>query len=199
VVVIVTHGSGRAVIASPIDPRALRAAVTPTSATGALAKAIARYYAVADSADSLDRAFQVERDALNRGARHLAQADRRAPTYARDYDAFMSRVAIATRTREARDRAQRRAASLRAQLGAHSPDPPRRDAHPVLPLPAALDSAARARGQQIERVVLRDRQATLYLVPGVWWIAVEHDGGLLGGARRHEVRGGGRDTVRIGA
>jgi hypothetical protein len=199
VVVIVTHGSGRAVIASPIDPRALRAAVTPRSATGAFAKSIARYYAVADSADSLDRAFQVERHALNRDARRLARADRRAPAYSRDYDAFMSRVAIATRTREARDRARRRAASLRAQLGAHAPDPALRDAHPALPLRAALDSAARAQGQQIERVVLRDRQAMLDLAPGVWWIAVEHDSGLLGGARRHEVRGGGRDTVRIGA
>jgi hypothetical protein len=197
--VIVTHGSGRAVIASPIDPRALRAAASPQSRPGPLAKSVARYYAVADSADSLDRAFQRERDALNRDARRLAQADRRAHAYAPDYDAFMSRVAMATRTREARDRARRRAASLRAQLGAHAPELSRRHPDPVVRLHAALDSAARARGLQVERALLRNRRATLDLEPGVWWLAVEHDGGLLGGTRRHEARRGARDTVRIGS
>jgi hypothetical protein len=195
----VTQGSGRAVIASPLDPRALRAAASPASATGALGKSVARYYAVADSADSLDRVFQHERDALNREARTLVRADRRASTYARDYDAFMSRVAIATRTREARDRARRRAASLRAQLGAHARGPSRPRADAGMALHAALDSAARARGRRLERVMLRNRQATLDLEPGVWWIAVEHDGGLLGGSRRHEVRRSARDTLRMGS
>ena len=197
--VIVTHGSGRAVIASPIDPRALRAAAPATSATGPVATSIARYYAVADSADSLDRAFQRERDLLNREGARLARADRRAAAYAGDYDAFMRRVAIATRTREARDRARRRAASLRAELGAHAPDVSRGPADPADALRAALDSAARASGQAVERVTLRDRQATLGLEPGVWWIAVEHDGGFLSGTRRYEARREARDTVRIGA
>jgi hypothetical protein len=179
------------VIASPIDPRALRTVASPQGATGPLEKSIARYYAAADSADSLDRAFQHERDALNRDARRLARADRRARAYAHDYDAFMRRVATATRTREARDRARRRAAALRAQLG---------DNHKLrLDLRAALDSAAHARGVQLARAPLRDGRATLELAPGVWWIAVEHDGGFLGTVRRHEARSGGRDTVRIGA
>jgi hypothetical protein len=195
----VTHGSGRAVIASPVDPRAFRAAAASASAPDALAKSIARYYALADSADSLDRAFQRERDALNRDARRLVGADRRASSYARDYDALMSRVGVATRTREARDRARRRAATLRAQLGSHAPDPSRRQGVPGIDLHAALDSAARAQGQQVKRVVLRDHQATLDLEPGVWWIAVEHDGGLLGGTRRHDARRGARDTLRIGS
>jgi hypothetical protein len=196
--VVVSHGSGRAVIASPIDPRALRATASPQSAAGPLARSIARYYAAADSADSLDAAFQRERDALNRDARTLARADRRTPEYARDYDAFMSRVAIATRAREARDRARRRSASLRAQLGAHARDSSHRHADPVIRLRTALDSATRARGQEVKRARLRDRRATLDLEPGVWWIAVEYEGGLLSGTRRHEARGGARDTVRIG-
>jgi hypothetical protein len=196
--VVVTHGSGRAVIASPIDPRTLRAAVTPWSATGPLANSMVRYYAAADSADSLDAAFQRARDALNRDARTLARADRRARAYARDYEAFMRRVAVATSTREARDRARRRAASLRAQLGAQAPDPARRSGDPVVHLHTALDSAARARGRQVERAPLRNGRARLDLEPGVWWIAVEHDGGLLGGTRRHEARVGARDTLRIG-
>jgi hypothetical protein len=157
-----------------------------------------RYYAAADSADSLDAAFQGARDALNREARTLAQADRRAREYAHKYDAFMRRVAVATSTRETRDRARRRAASLRAQLGAHGPDPSRRPGDPVEHLHTALDSAARARGRQVERAPLRDGRARLDLEPGVWWIAVEHDGGLLGGTRRHEARVGARDTLRIG-
>jgi hypothetical protein len=156
-----------------------------------------RYYAAADSADSLDAAFQGARDTLNRDARTLARADRRAREYAREYEAFMRRVAVATRTREARDRARRRAASLRAQLGAHAPDFSRRHADPVIHLRTALDSAARARGQQVKRAPLRDGRATLNLAPGVWWIAVERDNGRLGSARRYEARVGSRDTVRI--
>jgi hypothetical protein len=196
--VVVSQPSARAVIASPIDPRELRGTVSLQGTAGPLAKSIARYYATADSADSLDAEFQRARNALNRDARTLARGDRRAPEYARDYDAFMSRVAIARRTREARDRARRRAASLRNQLGAQVPDTARRHADPSTRWRAALDSAALARGQQVKRASVRDRRASLDLEPGIWWIAVEHAGGVLGGARRHEARAGARDTVRIG-
>jgi hypothetical protein len=196
--VIAGHGSARSVIASPIDPRAFRDGGAPPTASGPWARSIARYYAVADSADSLDVAFQRERDVLNREATRLAGVNRRAPSYARDYDAFMRRVGAATRTREARDRTRRRASTLRTELGRHAPDLARRHPGPATRLHAALDSAARARGQQVERASLREGRATLNLAPGVWWIAVEHDGGFLSGTRRHEARGGAHDTVRIG-
>jgi hypothetical protein len=197
VVVIVTDGSARAVIAAPVDPRALRAGL-PVSATPAVARSIARYYAATDSADSLDAAFRTARDALNREARGFAGADRRAHDYGRRFDAYMARVAVATRAREARDRARRRAASLRAQLGADAPDPALRAHDPATRLRAALDSAARASGRAVVRVALRDRRSTLDVEPGVWWLAVERADGLLGGVRRHEVRAGARDTVRMG-
>jgi hypothetical protein len=197
--VVVTHGSGRAVIASPIDPRTLRAAASPDRVTSPLAKSIGRYYAAVDSADSLDAVFQRARETLNRDARTLARADRRAREYVRDYDAFMGRVTVATRTREARDRARRRAASLRAQLGDQAPDPSRRHAGAAVRLRTALDSTVRARGQEVKRASLRNLRATLDLEPGVWWIIVEHDSGLLGSTRRHDVRRGARDTLHMGS
>jgi hypothetical protein len=111
----------------------------------------------------------------------------------------MARVAVATRTREARDRARRRAAALRAQLGANAPALMRRHAGPGRRLRDALDSAARTKGKEIVREVVReDRHATLELPPGVWWLAIETEDGLLGDVRRHEVRPGARDTVQIG-
>ncbi len=58
-------------------------------------------------------------------------------------------------------------------------------------------TAPRARGQEVEHIPIRNRDATLELEPGVWWIAVEYDGGLLSAARRYDVRRGTRDTVRI--
>lgn len=193
-----TDGSARAVIAAPVDPRMLRAATVPASATPAVARSIARYYAATDSADSLDGAFQTARDSLNREARALADADRRADDYARRFDTYMARVAVATRTREARDRARRRAVSLRAQLGADAPDPTLRPHDPATRLRVALDSAAHASGRAVVRVALRDRRSTLDVEPGVWWLAVERADGLLSGVRRHEVRAGTRDTVRMG-
>jgi hypothetical protein len=198
VLVIVTDESARAVIAAPVDPRALRATGSSRSATPAVARSIARYYAATDSADSLDAAFQAARDSLNREARALAGADRRGEEYARRFDGFMARVGAATRTREARDRARRHAATLRAQLGADAPDPARRHDAAGTRLRAALDSAAQASGREVVRVTLRNRQSTLEVEPGVWWLAVERDDGLLTGVRRHEVRPGTRDTVRIG-
>ena len=161
-------------------------------------RAIARYYAIADSADSLDGVFQRERTALNRDARRLAGADRRAPDYARDYDAFMARVAVGTRNREARDRARRRAAALRAELGTSVPDASRPGSDPLRRWHATLDSAARARGQQVQRVAPRGHEAAFALEPGVWWIFTEHDGGVPGRARRHDARRGANDTLRLG-
>ena len=185
-------------IASPIDPRTLRAWRSLRAETGAVARSIARYYAASDSADSLDAAFQRARDSLNREARGLAGGDRRSAEYGKRYDAFMARVLVATRTREARDRARRRVATLRAQLGADAPDPGERNAEPGVRLRAALDSAGRANGQQIVRTVLRDGEATLELPPGTWWLAVESEDGLLTGVRRHDLHAEARDTVRIG-
>lgn len=192
----VTHESARAVLASPVDPRTLREA-THRSPTGALEKSIARYYAVSDSADSLDAAFRRVRDSLNREARGLIGGDRRAVEYGTRYDAYMSRVAVATRTREARDRARRRAAALRAQLGVNAPDPTQRGADPGQRLRAALDSAARANGKELVRVDIRDRHATLELTPGTWWLAIETDESVLTEVRRHDVRRGARDTVHM--
>jgi hypothetical protein len=198
VVVVVTSGSARSVIASPVDPRALRPVVSPPSATPAITRSIARYYAATDSADSLDAAFRGARDSLNREARAMASADRRAPEYARNFDAFMGRVAVATRTREARDRVRRRAAALRAQLGPDAPDPAWRNAALDARLRAALDSAAHATGRPVVRETLRDRWATLAVEPGVWWLAVEDEDGRLRAVQRHDVGRGTRDTVRIG-
>ena len=195
---IVTGASARAVIASPVDPRSLRTAVSPPSATPAVAGSIARYYAASDSADSLDVAFRSARDSLNREAQELARADRRTPEYATRFDAFMARVALARRTREARDRARRRATSLRAQRGPDAPDAARRNVAPAARLRAAIDSAATANGRPVIREMLRDRRATLAVTPGIWWLAVEGDDGWIGTARRHEVRRGAQDTVRIG-
>ena len=195
---VVTSASARAVIASPVDPRSLRTAISPPSATPAVARSIARYYAASDSADSLDAAFRAARDSLDREAQELARADRRTPEYARRFDAFMARVALARHTREARDRARRRAMTLRAQLGPDAPDAGRRNVDPEARLRAALDSAATANGRPVIRETLRDRQATLAVAPGIWWLAVEGDDGWIGTVRRHEVRRGARDTVRIG-
>ena len=195
---VVTHDSGRAVIASPFDPRTMRAAQSPRGATEAVARSIARYYAATDSADSLDAAFRSARDSLNRDARALAGADRRTEEYGRRFDAYIARVAVATRTREARDRARRRAASLRTQLGVHAPDPAERHTSSAARLRAALDSAARASGKPIVRASVRNRRATIEVDPGIWWIAVEGDDGRLNDVRRHQVRAGKRDTVRLG-
>jgi hypothetical protein len=186
------------VIASPIDPRTLRAWRSLRTETGAVARSIARYYAASDSADSLDAAFERARDSLNREARSLTGGDRRSAEYGKRYDAHMVRVAVATRTREARDRARRRVATLRAQLGADAPDSGARNAEPGARLRAVLDSAARASGRQIVRTLLRDGQATLELPPGTWWLAVESEDGLLTGVRRHDLRVEAQDTVRIG-
>jgi hypothetical protein len=198
VIVRVTDESARAAIASPVDPRILREARSSPSATGAVARSIVRYYAVSDSADSLDAVFRTARDSLNREARSLVGGDRHSIEYGERYDAYMSRVAVATRTREARDRARRRAAALRTQLGANAPDLTRRHADPGQRLRTALDSAARANGTGIVRESVRDGQATLELTPGIWWLAIETDDGLLSDVRRHEVRPGARDTVHIG-
>ena len=195
---VVTSGSARAVIASPVDPRSLRSAVSPPNATPGVAGSIARYYAASDSADSLDAAFRAARDSLNREAQGMARADRRTLEYATRFDAFMARVALARRTREARDRARRRATTLRAQLGPDPPDVARRHLAPAARLRAALDSAATANGRPVIREPLRDRRAMLAVAPGVWWLAVEGDDGWIGAAHRHEVRRGARDTVRIG-
>ena len=199
VIVRLTNGSGRAVIASPVDPRALRGWQLPRSATGAVAGSIARYYAASDSADSLDAAFRRARDSLNREARSLTGGDRRTVEYGQRYDAYMARVIVATRTREARDRARRRAAALRAQLGANAPDPAQRNVDPAAQLRSALDSAARANGRSVVRAELRDEHATLELPPGTWWLALESEDGLLTSVRRHEVRRETRDTVRLGS
>jgi hypothetical protein len=199
VVVVVGGAEGRAVIASPIDPRTLRTATTRELASGPVVTSMARYYAALDSADSLDAVFQRTRDELTPDARRLAQGDRRTPEYAREYDAYMSRVAIATRTREARDRLRRRAIALRAQLERRGAGQLHGDSQVFARLRSLLDSAARSKGRSLVRAEIRDRRATLDLEPGVWWLVVEHDSGLLGPIRRHQARDGARDTVRIGA
>jgi hypothetical protein len=199
VIVRVMNGSGRAVIASPVDPRALPAWRTPGAARATVSRSIARYYAAVDSADSLDAAFRSARDSLNREARSLTGGDRRTIEYAKRYDAHMARVAVATRTREARDRARRRAATLHTQLGADAPDPAQRHAEPGARLRVGLDSAARASGKAIVRAELRDDRAILELSPGTWWLAVEGEDGLFRDVRRHDVRAQAGDTVRLGS
>jgi hypothetical protein len=193
---VVTREQARAVIASPVDPRTLLG--TADGGAGPRGRAIARYYAAADSADSLDVVFQRERTALNRDARRMAAADRRAADYAREYDRFTARLAIAMRTREARDRARRRVAALRTELGANAPDPSHTTSGALGRWHPTLDSAARARGRPLRRAALHDRHATFNLEPGVWWIFTEHDGGVPGRARRHEARRGTHDTLRLG-
>jgi hypothetical protein len=198
VVILVRGADARAVIASPVDPRTLRTMTSREIVGGPIATSMASYYAALDSADSLDAAFQRTRDKLTRDARRLAQGDRRAREYARDYDVYMSRVTIATRTREARDRVRRRATALRAQLEKHGGAHSHRDSQVFAHLRSLLDSAARSKGRRVLRADIRDRRATFELDPGVWWLALEHESGLLGPVRRHEARGGTRDTVRIG-
>jgi hypothetical protein len=204
-VVVIAHSeSGRSVIASPVDPRRVHAGVVRRlRAAGPVGDSIARYYVLADSADSLDAAFQEQRAALNRDARAMAAADRRSASYAREFDGLMKRVAMATRTREARDRLRRRATVLRTRLGSRmstitrTPEGAER-------LRIALDSAAREHGTEVRRAPLSSRApsgqgASLQLEPGVWWIAVEDERGELRAVRRHEVRAGVRDTVHIGS
>jgi hypothetical protein len=193
---VVTREQARAVIASPVDPRMFLG--TTDAGDSPRSRAIARYYAAADSADSLDVVFQRERTALNRDARRMAAADRRAADYARDYDRFTSRLAGAMRTREARDRARRRVTALRTELGANAPGRSRTASDALGRWHTTLDSAARARGQPLRRAELHDRHATFDLQPGVWWIFTEHDGGVPGRARRHEARRGAHDTLRLG-
>ena len=199
VVVITNSESGRSVIASPVDPRHVHAAVVRRlRGIGPVGDSIARYYVLADSADSLDATFQEQRAALNRDARAMATADRRSPSYARQFDAYTRRVAAATRAREARDRLRRRASALRTRLGSRlstitgTPEGAAR-------LRAALDSAARGGGGEVRRVSVSARPVSLELEPGVWWIAVEDERGEVRAVRRHEVRAGVRDTVHVGS
>lgn len=192
VVVIVSDGAASGVIASPVDPRPIRERATARSGSNPQGRSIARYYAVADSADSLDAVFQRARDSLNREAKALARGDRHAAEYARRYDSYMRRVADAVRTREARDRARRRAASLRSRLG----DELQAEA---THFHAVLDSMARGENREVHRAPMRDRRATLQLTRGTWWIAVQHKEGLLGAVHRYEARAGARDTVRLRA
>lgn len=191
-VVIVSDGAASGVIASPVDPRPIRERATARSGGDPQGRSIARYYAVADSADSLDAVFQGARDSLNREAKALARGDRRAAEYARRYDSYMRRVAEAVLTREARDRARRRAATLRSRLGEDLQAEATR-------FHQALDSTVRGENREVHRAQLRDRRATLRLTRGAWWIAVEHEQGLLGAVRRYEARAGARDTVRLRA
>lgn len=190
VVVIVSDGAASGVVASPVDPRPIRERATARSGSDPQGRSIARYYAVADSADSLDAVFQRARDSLNREAKALARDDRRAAEYARRYDSYMRRVAEAVRTREARDRARRRAGAMRTQL---------REAlqAEAMRFHRALDSTARGANRGVHRAQLHDRRATLRLTRGRWWIAVQHDEGLLGTVQRYEARAGARDTVRL--
>ena len=204
VVVIANGEPGRSVMASPVDPRRIHAAVVRgLRAAGPVGDSIARYYALADSADSLDAAFQEQRAALNRDARVMATADRRTRSYAREFDSYMKRVATATRTREARDRVRRRATALRARLGNRMSTITRTPAGAER-LRVALDSAAREHGAEVQRAPLISRApagqgASLELEQGVWWIAVEDERGELRAVRRHEVRAGVRDTLHIGS
>ena len=190
VVVIVSDGGASGVIASPVDPRPVRDRATARSGSDPQGRSIARYYAVADSADSLDAVFQRARDSLNREAKALARGDRRAAEYARRYDSHMRRVAEAVRTRDARDRARRRADAMRTQLREALQGEATR-------FHRALDSTARGANRELHRAQLRDRRATLRLTRGPWWIAVQHDEGLLGTVQRYEARTGARDTVRL--
>lgn len=71
-------------------------------------------------------------------------------------------------------------------------------------LRVALDSAAREHGAELRRASLTVRAtsgqgAALELEPGVWWIALEDERGELRAVRRHQVRAGVRDTLRIGS
>jgi hypothetical protein len=204
VVVIANSESGRSVIASPVDPRRVHAEVVRRlRAAGPVGDSIARYYALADSADSLDGIFQEQRAALNRDARAMATVDRRTPSYAREFDAYMKRVATATRARESRDRLRRRATALRTRLGSRM-SAVTRTTEGANRLRAALDSAARERGRKVRRVPLGSREpagrrASLALRPGTWWLALEDERGELHAVRRHEVRAGVRDTVHMGS
>jgi hypothetical protein len=203
-VVIASSESGRSVIASPVDPRRVHAEVVRRlRAAGPVGDSIARYYAIADSADSLGAVFQEQRTALNRDARAMATVDRRTPSYAREFDDYMTRVATATRTREARDRLRRRATALRTRLGSRM-STATRTPEGADRLRTALDSAARVRGREVQRVPLSSRapagrRASLELQPGIWWLALEDERGELHAVRRHEVRAGVRDTVHMGS
>jgi hypothetical protein len=198
ILVLVADDSARAVIASPVDPRTVRAAPPSRSVSEAVTKSIARYYAVSDSADSLDAAFRSTRDSLNRDARALTSADRRSSAYGERFDRYLARVAAATRTREARDRARRRAATLHAQLGANAPDRTARRPGPAS-LHAALDSVARATGRRIHRIPLRNRRGVVEVTPGTWWLALESAQGTISNVTRHDAQAGARDTIRIGS
>jgi hypothetical protein len=95
----------------PSAPRPDADSASALSAASSPSAEDLRRRALADSAARLDSAFQRLRDSLNDESRALSSLDRRAPEYARRYDAFVVRERQAASLRAHRD-------SLRALAGA---------------------------------------------------------------------------------
>jgi hypothetical protein len=182
------------VLAVPFDPATLISTVHAPPRE-ALADSIALYYALADSADSLDADFQRARAALNAEARALDTMDRRTRDYGTRYSELQARRDSAHALRTRRDRLRARRDALRARLGGRIPD---RAASSATPIAAALDSAARAMGRAVLRGRTRDGVATIELPPGDWWLTVQrNDGSLHAPAAARHVRAGASDTVHL--
>lgn len=114
--------AGQEVLTAQDGPATVSSSAPPT-ARRAPSDSVARYYAAADSADSLDAEFQRARAALNSEARTLAGADRRSRDYAARYTAFEARRDSAEALRVRRDRLRARRDALRERLGGQLPAP----------------------------------------------------------------------------
>jgi hypothetical protein len=121
-VIDTTHAStAQEVLAAPSRPATV-ASTAPAATRGASGDSVALYYALADSADSLDAMFQRARASLNSEARAIDGAsDRRARDYATRYAAFEARRDSAEMLRTRRDRLRVRRDALRTRLGNRIP------------------------------------------------------------------------------
>lgn len=156
VVLLGTRASGaREVRVYASEPPAI---TTRTPPDGVTADSAAIYLALADSALSLDSAFQRERAALNDEAVAMRRDDRRSAGYRSRYQAFERRYADATALRARRDSLRQRLTSIERR-------------HPALArygTRAATPPVAAAR-----RATIRGDTVRLSLPPGRWWIALD--------------------------
>jgi len=183
-------------------PKAARRRPDATAADGGGPEIVARYAALADSADALDARFHSARAELNSRALAMRSQERRSYAYASAYDAFQRARDSSLRLRASRDRLRAQLSELRARYPEHLAGPlagryGAAATGAASALRSALDSAAAAAGRRIVRGRLEAGAATLRLPAGTWWIALAHADGLPRGARRRDVDGEGRETIRI--
>lgn len=167
-----THDA-REVIALPVDPASIAAISHPVRGDSrAGADRAARREAIEDSAATVDRAFQAERESLNREALALDSVDRRTSEYGRRFDEFRHRTQVADSARRQRDRLRLRVATqwrlADSAMGSPVSSPSRRAS-----IEAATDGSRRALV-----VLTRSDTARLAITNGDWWLGVSALGGV---------------------